>query len=195
METINVKKEVETENLTEEVLTENTEEFLSGNPENNEFADFDDIAEAETEETEREKQREKDAQLPPDPDAILEVRHLKKYFVLKKTLMGKPLSTLKAVDDVSFKVKQGETVELDEETESVFYDEHTPETKMLEKERSQKLLEEINALGEPNASIIKYKYYYGMTAKEIGKKIGLSKNAVEKRVKRCHQTLSSSYFW
>lgn len=110
METINVKKEVETENLTEEVLTENTEEFLSENPENNEFADFDDIAEAETEETEREKQREKDAQLPPDPDAILEVRHLKKYFVLKKTLMGKPLSTLKAVDDVSFKVKQGETL-------------------------------------------------------------------------------------
>lgn len=83
------------------------------------------------------------------------------------------------------KVKQGETIELDEETEAILYDEHTPETKMLEKERSQKLLEEINALGEPNASIIKYKYYYGMTAKEIGKKIGLSKNAVEKRVKRC----------
>ena len=102
METINVKNEAETENLTEDILTENAE--------NNEFADFDDIAEAETEEKEREAQREKDAQLPPDPDAILEVRHLKKYFVLKKTLMGKPLSTLKAVDDVSFKVKQGETL-------------------------------------------------------------------------------------
>ena len=46
----------------------------------------------------------------PDPDVILEVRNLKKYFVLKKTLMGKPISTLKAVDDVSFKIKRGETL-------------------------------------------------------------------------------------
>lgn len=48
--------------------------------------------------------------LPPDPDAILEVRHLKKYFTLKKTIMGKALSTLKAVDDVSFKIRKGETL-------------------------------------------------------------------------------------
>ena len=41
---------------------------------------------------------------------ILEVRNLKKHFVLKKTLMGKPLSTLKAVDDVSFTIKEGETL-------------------------------------------------------------------------------------
>ena len=51
-----------------------------------------------------------DMELPPDPEAILEVRHLKKYFTLKKTLLGKPLSSLKAVDDVSFKVKPGETL-------------------------------------------------------------------------------------
>ena len=43
-------------------------------------------------------------------DVILEVRNLKKYFVLKKTLMGKPISTLKAVDDVSFVIKEGETL-------------------------------------------------------------------------------------
>ncbi|MBO4262213.1 MAG: dipeptide ABC transporter ATP-binding protein [Clostridia bacterium] len=48
--------------------------------------------------------------LPPDPDAVLEVRHLKKYFTLKKTLLGKPISVLKAVDDVSFKVYPGETL-------------------------------------------------------------------------------------
>jgi len=51
-----------------------------------------------------------DFDLPPDPEALLEVRHLKKHFVLKKTLLGKPLSTLKAVDDVSFKIKRGETL-------------------------------------------------------------------------------------
>ncbi|MBO5412121.1 MAG: dipeptide ABC transporter ATP-binding protein [Clostridia bacterium] len=62
------------------------------------------------EQTEREKQIEADKLLPPDPDALLEVRHLKKHFVLKKTLMGKPLATLKAVDDISIKIRPGETL-------------------------------------------------------------------------------------
>ena len=74
------------------------------------FSGFDDEAEKLKEEAEREAQIEADKQLPPDPDAILEVRHLKKHFVLKKTMLGKPLSTLKAVDDVSFKIKAGETL-------------------------------------------------------------------------------------
>ncbi len=71
---------------------------------------YDDEAERAREEAERNAQIEADKALPPDPEAILEIRHLKKYFTLKKTLMGKPLSTLKAVDDVSFKVKPGETL-------------------------------------------------------------------------------------
>ena len=74
------------------------------------FSNYDDEAEKLKEEQEREAQIEADKLLPPDPEAILEVRHLKKHFVLKKTLMGKPLSTLKAVDDVSFKIKAGETL-------------------------------------------------------------------------------------
>ena len=75
-----------------------------------EFASFDDEAEQLKEQQERDAQIQADSKLPPDPEAILEVRHLKKHFVLKKTMMGKPLSTLKAVDDVSFKVKPGETL-------------------------------------------------------------------------------------
>ena len=45
-----------------------------------------------------------------DDDIILEIKNLKKHFVLKKTFLGKPLSTLKAVDDVSFTIKRGETL-------------------------------------------------------------------------------------
>ncbi|MCQ2398969.1 MAG: ATP-binding cassette domain-containing protein, partial [Clostridia bacterium] len=75
-----------------------------------EFADFDDEAEALKEAQAAQEKIDADLLLPPDPDAVLEVRHLKKHFVLKKTLLGKPLSTLKAVDDVSFTVKQGETL-------------------------------------------------------------------------------------
>ena len=78
--------------------------------ETGDFANYDDIAEKAREEQEKQAQVEADKALPPDPEAILEVRHLKKYFVLKKTLMGKPLATLKAVDDVSFKIKPGETL-------------------------------------------------------------------------------------
>ena len=74
------------------------------------FNGYDDEAEAAKEQLERDEKSEADKLLPPDPEAILEVRHLKKFFVLKKTLTGKPLSKLKAVDDVSFKVKPGETL-------------------------------------------------------------------------------------
>lgn len=76
----------------------------------NEFLNFDDIAEKEKRQSEKDAKAEADKLLPPDPEAILEVRHLKKYFTLKKTILGKPLSSLKAVDDVSFSIKPGETL-------------------------------------------------------------------------------------
>ena len=43
---------------------------------------------------------------------LLEVKNLKKYFPLKKNLFGKALSYVKAVDDVSFTVRKGETLGL-----------------------------------------------------------------------------------
>ncbi len=43
-------------------------------------------------------------------DYILEVDGLKKYFPIAKTVFGKPTSFLKAVDNVSFKVKKGTTL-------------------------------------------------------------------------------------
>ena len=75
-----------------------------------EFSNFDDQAEFGKEQALRDRKIAEDSALPPDPDAILEVRHLKKYFTLKKTIVGKPLSELKAVDDVSFKIYPGETL-------------------------------------------------------------------------------------
>ena len=75
-----------------------------------EYAAFDDEAEALKEHEAREKKAQEDMALPPDPDAILEVRHLKKYFSLKKSITGKSLVNLRAVDDVSFLVKPGQTL-------------------------------------------------------------------------------------
>ena len=51
-----------------------------------------------------------DLKKPCDPDAILEIRHLRKSFPIKKSLTGKVLSELHAVDDVSFTLKAGETL-------------------------------------------------------------------------------------
>lgn len=75
-----------------------------------EFAQFDDAAEAQKEQELRDAKAKQDLELPPDPNALLEVRHLKKFFPLKKSITGKVLVSLRAVDDVSFKLGAGETI-------------------------------------------------------------------------------------
>ena len=90
--------------------TEETKQNSLDPKEENDFSGYDDQAEFAREQAERDTKVEEDKVLPPDPDALLEVRHLKKYFTLKKTVMGKPITSLKAVDDVSFKIRSGETL-------------------------------------------------------------------------------------
>lgn len=51
-----------------------------------------------------------DAKQPFDSECILEIRHLRKCFPLKKTIIGKVTKELVAVDDVSFKLRAGETL-------------------------------------------------------------------------------------
>lgn len=99
-------EEVSPAELSEESVNEKLDEQIAAG----DFSSFDDSAEFAREQSKKQEKIEKDLLLPPDPEAILEVRHLKKYFVLKKTITGKPLSTLKAVDDISFKVMPGETL-------------------------------------------------------------------------------------
>lgn len=45
-------------------------------------------------------------------DNILEVRHLKQYFTAQRNFWGRPTAYLKAVDDVSFTIRRGETLGL-----------------------------------------------------------------------------------
>ena len=97
------------ENEEKKVNSPEAESVAQAQPAQN-FANYDDEAQKAKEDAVKKAQIEADKLLPPDPKAILEVRHLKKHFVLKKTMMGKPISTLKAVDDVSFKIMPGETL-------------------------------------------------------------------------------------
>ena len=71
---------------------------------------YDDAAEEALFLAARKAQIEEDMQKPFDPEAVLEVRHLRKCFPLKKTITGKVTQELIAVDDVSFKLKAGETL-------------------------------------------------------------------------------------
>lgn len=45
-------------------------------------------------------------------DLLLEVKNLKKYFPIRKGFFGKDIQYVKAVDDVSFNIKRGETLGL-----------------------------------------------------------------------------------
>jgi len=71
---------------------------------------YDDAAEEAKYLEKRKLKIEEDKKAPFDPEAILEVRHLRKCFPLKKTITGKVTQELIAVDDVSFKLKPGETL-------------------------------------------------------------------------------------
>ena len=77
---------------------------------NMEACQYDDAAEAQKYLEKRKAQMEEDFAKPFDPEAVLEVRHLRKTFPMKKTMMGKVTRELVAVDDISFKLMPGETL-------------------------------------------------------------------------------------
>ena len=71
---------------------------------------YDDEALAAEYQAKRAQQIQEDCAKPFDPECILEVRHLRKTFPKKKSITGKVLKELVAVDDVSFKLHAGETL-------------------------------------------------------------------------------------
>ena len=78
--------------------------------ENDQFLNFDDEAEKKRFKEAQKQKAEEDFKKPFDESALLEVRHLRKEFPLKKSLTGKVLQELVAVDDISFKLNAGETI-------------------------------------------------------------------------------------
>ena len=71
---------------------------------------YDDYLIAKEHRAAMQKKIAEDAMKPFDPECILEVRHLRKCFPLQKTITGKVTRELVAVDDLSFKLKAGETL-------------------------------------------------------------------------------------
>ena len=84
------------------------EELKNENLENAPSVDY--TAEIEAEKAEREARIKADMEKPFDKDSLLEVRHLRKTFPIQKSITGKVLKELIAVDDASFTLKAGETL-------------------------------------------------------------------------------------
>lgn len=60
---------------------------------------------------------------------------------------------------------------------------------LIEDERCSEVLKAIEALGDPDSSILFRKYYYGQSAKSIGKVLGLSVTNVNTRAHRALEKL------
>lgn len=65
------------------------------------------------------------------------------------------------------------------------------ETEVLRNETSRRLANALIALGEPDATIVARRYYIGESYAAIGKRLGLSENAVNKRCLRALKKLRS----
>ena len=65
------------------------------------------------------------------------------------------------------------------------------ETEVLRRETSRRLALALIALGEPDATIVSRRYYLGESYAAIGKRVGLSENAVNKRCLRALEKLRS----
>ena len=73
-------------------------------------SEYNDTEIAAREAAERRARIDEDVKKPFDKDALLEIRHLRKTFPVSKSITGKVLRELVAVDDVSFTLKPGETL-------------------------------------------------------------------------------------
>ena len=56
------------------------------------------------------KEKPVEESIEVDPECVLQVKNLKKVFVLETTLLGKPKKVLKAVDGVTLNIKKGKTL-------------------------------------------------------------------------------------
>ena len=101
----NTTEEAKAEAVVSEETVSETENSSKGSA-----SAYDDEAIAREYKEKLEAQKAIDFNEPFDPDAILEVRHLRKCFPIAKTFTGKVTQELVAVDDVSFKLMPGETL-------------------------------------------------------------------------------------
>lgn len=78
---------------------------------------------------------------------------------------------------------------LEDEEREIPSDSITPDKRIEQKMFNTKLLDVIKSLGEPDATIIIYQYFYNMKSKQIAEKLSLSSVAVRKRSSRAKERI------
>ena len=98
------------------------------------------------------------------------------------------LANRTAIDRYRRLVKRSD-VALDEELLAVIPDEHDMQRDTEEHLAKKALLDAVASLGEPDATIIMQKYYYGLRSDEIAKIVGLRSSTVRSRLTRAMKRL------
>ncbi|MDR0948350.1 MAG: sigma-70 family RNA polymerase sigma factor [Lachnospiraceae bacterium] len=94
------------------------------------------------------------------------------------------LAKRRAIDVFRKLRKSSDIVSLDESLHDFMADEIDIEKDAIEGETRNRIIGEIQKLGEPDNQILIRKYYFDQSAKRIAKDLGMRENTVNKRVSR-----------
>lgn len=98
------------------------------------------------------------------------------------------IATRKAVSCYRKIVARKETVMEDEKTPEIVEASH-PESMLLDGEKRDRILQELENLGEPDTEIMYRRYFLSQPVKEIAEIIGMKSNSVTKRIGRALEIL------
>ncbi len=90
----------------------------------------------------------------------------------------------KAIDHFRKKNSNVQNISIDDEKQGEITSNTNIEAEIINREARNILIQEINALGQPDREIFIRKYYWGQSTKAIAKSLHLKENTVDKRVSR-----------
>lgn len=120
-------------------------------------------------------------------DIFYEVYNTRSLIDLEKGSLKSYLAVLskrRAIDVFRKLVKNSSDVYIDEFEHDWIASDTNVENGIIDSERSDLLIQEIKALGEPDSQILIWKYYFGQPSKIISKTLGIKENTVNKKVSR-----------
>lgn len=98
------------------------------------------------------------------------------------------IATRKAVSRYR-KLVSGKETAMEEENTPEVVDARHPENVLLEDEKRERVLRELEKLGEPDTEIMYRRYFLAQSVKEIAEVIGMKSNSVTKRISRALEIL------
>lgn len=120
-------------------------------------------------------------------DIIFELYKNRNYIDLQRGSIKAYLSVIakrKAIDHFRKINSTVQNISIDDEKQGDLPANNNIEAEIIKREARNILIQEINALGEPDSEIFIRKYYLGQSTRSIAKSLHLRENTVDKRVSR-----------